>query len=146
MVVHSHTLHGPSRALSPDLSLCLFWAPQLSGFAPSRRAVPCVSLSGLANAGLCCVLCVLCTVVVSVVHLAMYGMVFSNKTRLVVRPMALCAFLLIVLFSVQMDLYYTSAQLRHLKCFSRLDSATYGLCKTIGIARLPRYIHRSSKR
>ncbi|XDV17107.1 hypothetical protein PO909_016531 [Leuciscus waleckii] len=45
-----------------------------------------------------------------------------------------------------MALNYTLLQLRSLKSHPRLDATTYRLCTELGVARRPRYVHRSCRR
>ena len=53
---------------------------------------------------------------------------------------------LVLLLIHSMDLNYTSLQLHNLNRLPRLESSTFDLCTTLGIARRTRYIHRSAKR
>ncbi|KAL0147744.1 hypothetical protein M9458_056950 [Cirrhinus mrigala] len=44
-----------------------------------------------------------------------------------------------------MDIGYLPSQLRALNCHPRLDSMTYEHCRSLGILRRPRYLHRSRR-
>ncbi len=76
-------------------------------------------------------------------------MYFTINNFLALRQLALvvASLVLVHINSIDsMDLCYTLSQLHNLNCPSHLDISTYEWCKTLGITRRPRYIHRSLKR
>ncbi len=75
-------------------------------------------------------------------------MYFTINNFLALRQLALVvsSLVLVHINSIDsMDLCYTLSQLHNLNCPSHLDLFTYEWCKTLGITRRPRYIHRSAK-
>ncbi|KAL1279595.1 hypothetical protein QQF64_026268 [Cirrhinus molitorella] len=85
------------------------------------------------------------------------SVVLANVVLLMTRvPMAIAntsvALRLIIIFLVTigfnpfMEIEYMPCELKALNGHLRLDSVTYGKCRSLGILRRPRYLHRSSRR
>ncbi|KAL0153382.1 hypothetical protein M9458_051301 [Cirrhinus mrigala] len=74
-----------------------------------------------------------------------FSMAITNKSNALALALFLFLFIAIGLPSY-MELGYLPCELRALDGHLRLDSVTYEHCRSLGIIRRPRYIHRSVRR